>query len=330
MSDPDALQKTGGDGAAVQPADFTPRSMQELQQFAETVSQSQMVPRKYQGSPQDVVVAVMHGMELGLPPLQALQSIAVINGQPSLYGDAALALVKRSGKEAWTQEWTEGEGQSFTAYCETKPVGAPQPTKQHFSWQEAQEAGLLSNSGPWQDYPRRMMQMRARSWCLRDAYPEVLSGLMLAQEAEAIPNDNGATVDPNGKMGHTETQQDTSDVTYREVYGFHVSERHAEQIEGKDEELAGLDGADLAAAITETRAAIEGASGAVVKATEAMLESHEERLEEQQAEEDAAGQAASGEEPAEEAEGDGTASTPDGEAHDEAFEDGADDDDLPF
>jgi len=107
MSDPEqALQKTG-DGAPVRQADFTPRSMGELQQFAETVSQSRMVPKKYRGSPQDIVVAVMHGMELGLPPLQALQSVAIINGRPSIYGDAALALVKQSGLCEYVNEWTE-------------------------------------------------------------------------------------------------------------------------------------------------------------------------------------------------------------------------------
>jgi hypothetical protein len=38
------------------------------------------------------MVAIQHGMELGLAPMQALQSIAVINGKPVIYGDAALAL----------------------------------------------------------------------------------------------------------------------------------------------------------------------------------------------------------------------------------------------
>ena len=37
------------------------------------------------------------GAEIGLQPLQAMQNIAVINGRPSLWGDAVLALVRSSG-----------------------------------------------------------------------------------------------------------------------------------------------------------------------------------------------------------------------------------------
>lgn len=207
MSDSDALQTTG-DGAPqnspVRQADFTPRSMQELEQFAKTVSQSRMVPKKYRGNPQDITVAVMHGMELGLPPLQALQSVAVINGRPSIYGDAALALVRKSGLCEYVKEWQAQEDGEPVAYCKALRKGDPEPTQQRFSWSEAQEAGLTGGKGPWNDYPRRMLQMRARSWCLRDAFPDVLSGLMLAEEAEAIPESNGPSLDPQGEIDRKE------------------------------------------------------------------------------------------------------------------------------
>jgi hypothetical protein len=37
--------------------------------------------------------------------------------------------------------------------------------------------------GPWTQYPRRMLQMRARGFALRDAFPDVLRGLVTAEEA---------------------------------------------------------------------------------------------------------------------------------------------------
>ena len=43
------------------------------------------------------MIAIMHGLEVGLSPLSALQRIAVINGRPTIWGDGALALVKASG-----------------------------------------------------------------------------------------------------------------------------------------------------------------------------------------------------------------------------------------
>ena len=73
---------------------LAPQNMTEAMDFSKMLASSQMVPKQYQRKPQDILVAVQWGYELGLQPLQALQNIAIINGKPSVYGDAALALVK--------------------------------------------------------------------------------------------------------------------------------------------------------------------------------------------------------------------------------------------
>jgi hypothetical protein len=49
------------------------------------------------------------------------------------------------------------------------------------------EGGLKGKQGPWTNYPKRMLQMRARSWCLRDVYPDVLRGVHVAEEAQDMP-----------------------------------------------------------------------------------------------------------------------------------------------
>ena len=73
---------------------FAPATLTEAMQFSEMLAKSSMVPRAYQGKAEDVLVAMQWGREIGLAPLQALQNIAVINGKPSVYGDAAMALVQ--------------------------------------------------------------------------------------------------------------------------------------------------------------------------------------------------------------------------------------------
>ena len=55
---------------------------------------------------------------------------------------------------------------------------------------DAKRAGLWTKAGPWQTYPRRMLQMRARSFALRDAFPDVLKGLISVEEA--LDNHSGA------------------------------------------------------------------------------------------------------------------------------------------
>jgi hypothetical protein len=58
-----------------------------------------------------------------------------------------------------------------------------------FSVEDAKRAGLWGKQGPWSAYPKRMMQMRARGFALRDAFPDVLKGLITAEEAQDYPDE---------------------------------------------------------------------------------------------------------------------------------------------
>jgi hypothetical protein len=174
---------------------FAPTTLTEAMQFSEMLSKSQMVPRQYQGKPEDVLVAMQWGREIGLAPLQALQNISVINGKPSVYGDAAMALVQASPVCEGIEETIEGEGTANpTAICVAKRKGRS-PVVAKFSVEDAKRAGLWGKQGPWQAYPKRMLQMRARGFALRDAFPDVLKGLITAEEAQDFPDEARPTKD---------------------------------------------------------------------------------------------------------------------------------------
>ena len=169
---------------------FAPTTITEAIQFSEMLASSQMVPKQYQGKPQDIMVCVQWGMELGLAPLQALQNIAVINGKPSVYGDAAMALVQASPLCEGVEEFIEGEGtQNPVAVCVAHRKGR-KPVRSTFSVEDAKRAGLWGKQGPWQAYPKRMLAMRARGFALRDAFPDVLKGLITAEEAQDYPTED--------------------------------------------------------------------------------------------------------------------------------------------
>ena len=127
------------------------------------------------------------GAEIGLAPMQALQNIAVINGKPSVYGDAAMALVQASPHCEDIEEYFEDEGTpNPVAVCVAKRKGR-KPVVAKFSVEDAKRAGLWGKQGPWQAYPKRMMQMRARGFALRDAFPDALKGLITVEEAQDFP-----------------------------------------------------------------------------------------------------------------------------------------------
>jgi len=169
---------------ALAPANFT-----ELMSFAELVANTQLVPANFRGKPADIVVACQYGNEVGLHPMQAINHIAVINGKPSMYGDALLALVKRSAAFEWIKETVESTEDDRIARCVIKRQGEPE-AEYTFSWLEAKQAGLTNKSGPWKTYPKRMLQMRARGFALRDVFPDVLMGLISAEEAHDYPVKN--------------------------------------------------------------------------------------------------------------------------------------------
>lgn len=155
--------------------------------FAKMVSGSDFAPKDFRGKPESCLLAIQHGSEIGLSPMQSLQNIACINGRPAIWGDAALAVVMASAVCEYVREHIEGDGEQAVAVCEAKRRGYEKPTVARFSMTDAKRAGLAGKSGPWTQYPRRMLQLRARGFALRDAFPDVLKGLVTAEEAQDYP-----------------------------------------------------------------------------------------------------------------------------------------------
>jgi len=145
------------------------------------LASSQLVPTAYRNKPEDCFVALQMGSEVGLSPMQSIQSIAVINGKPSLYGDAGLALVQSHRAFGGIEEEITGAGDKMVATCKITRKGMP-PVIRTFSMADAKMAGLSGKSGPWKTYPRRMLQMRARWWAMRDSFADALAGLQGAEE----------------------------------------------------------------------------------------------------------------------------------------------------
>lgn len=159
--------------------DLSPQTFEQALTFAQYLADSDMVPKDFKGKPANCLIGMQWGMELGMKPLQAIQNIAVINGRPNLWGDAMLALVRSSPLCEYV---TEGWMDDGTAYCKAKRRGETEQIRT-FSDSDAKTAGLTGKQGPWTTGPKRMKQMRARGFALRDVFTDVLRGMGLAEEA---------------------------------------------------------------------------------------------------------------------------------------------------
>lgn len=181
--------KAGGALAALVPQDID----QAFRLAQALAGAGDMVPKSYQGQPQMIMAAIARGMEIGLAPMQALSSIAVINGRATVWGDALPALVQRAGHHIDVEY--EGQGDALTAVA-TLTRADGKTVRRTFSLADAKRAGLLGKQGPWQQYPQRMIAHRARAWAIRDGAADALMGLQVAEETSDYGPDAARDVTP--------------------------------------------------------------------------------------------------------------------------------------
>ena len=166
-----------------------PKSLKEAEQLAQLVFDAKLAPKGF-GSAKACLVGILFGMELGLSPMAALQKIAIIDGRPTLWGDAALALVQSSGLLGSFCESIEQHIDPSTnhlrwiATCSLTRANLKDPITRTFTSDDAKRAGLWQKPGPWSQYPKRMLTIRARAFALRDAFPDILAGLYIREELD--------------------------------------------------------------------------------------------------------------------------------------------------
>lgn len=157
---------------------IVPRTIDEVQSLAERFSQSSLLPAAMRGKMPDVLVTIMAGQELGLPPMASLRAIHVIDGKPVLAADGMVAAVLGSGKCVYFERVEESD--TAVTY-ETLRVGATKPRRCTWTLEMAKKAGLHLKDN-WRTYLRAMLASRAKSELARDVYPDVLAGCYTDEE----------------------------------------------------------------------------------------------------------------------------------------------------
>lgn len=176
----EALPETGSFAKMLEP-----RNIEETMALANLLSKSDIVPKDFQGKPANIVVAVTLGREVGFGWAQALQTIAVINGRPSIWGDGAIGLILASGFLAEQADDWDPKTDGGTATYRCRRHGSKEFIVRSFSMNDAKRAGLTGKD-TYQKYGPRMCFNRARSWALRDGFADVLKGLRIREEEDDV------------------------------------------------------------------------------------------------------------------------------------------------
>lgn len=165
---------------------LSPNLYEHYQKVAVMLSKSGVIPTAYKGKPEDIFVAMAMGYQLGFPIEQSLQDIAVVNGRPCLWGDGLLSLaLNHPDCQSINEEpIIDPKNNSVVGYRCTVIRKGHAPHVKQFTLQDAVVAGLLSRGTVWKSYPERMLQMRARSFAIRDKFADALRGLRIAEIEE--------------------------------------------------------------------------------------------------------------------------------------------------
>lgn len=163
------------------------RTFEDAYRFATAVAKSKLAPKGLETAEQ-ILIALQAGLELGFSPMRALSAVAVVNGRPSLMGEAALAKIRQSGVcKLGPTITTRGEGDKLTGVVRFQRDGMSEPLEVTFSVADAKRAGLWGKSGPWTQYPTTMLEWRAVARTAKLYFSDILLGLVIAEEAQDYP-----------------------------------------------------------------------------------------------------------------------------------------------
>jgi hypothetical protein len=195
---------------------FVPTNMAEAGSLAKSMIEQGVVPEAYKEKDGSVNVgkvrlAMLAGMELGLAPIQAVNSIYIVRGALTVWGKGAKALIARTGTlEDYRVRWVDNTTMTddnpdgdlmavpsanvdvkdwpskLTCLVIAKRHGVATPFRGQFSVGQAMRAGLWNNhkKKPWIKYPEDMLEHKAAARVWDRGFADCLKGIAIREIVE--------------------------------------------------------------------------------------------------------------------------------------------------
>lgn len=125
------------------------------------------------GKPESVFAAMMKGHEVGLQPMQALDSIDVIQGKPTLKPEVMRALIRQHGHDFHIEEMASDR---CVIKAHRREWAPDKWTTFEFTIQDAKDMQLTGKDN-WKKQPKVMLLARCTSMMGRAEFADVLKGL---------------------------------------------------------------------------------------------------------------------------------------------------------
>ncbi|MDM3894786.1 hypothetical protein [Mycobacterium intracellulare] len=162
--------------------------------LANKICRTQLVPTRFRGKAEDATAAILYGAELGLNPIQSLQRVIPIHGQPTIESRTMVALLKARGYKCkvtaqsdesvtvWGCDLDGEEYQStWTIERAVRAGYVPQIDERTGKYKTNANGNLIGNEKYLTD-PQAMLKAKAQAEVCRDMAPDVLLGISYATE----------------------------------------------------------------------------------------------------------------------------------------------------
>ena len=209
--------------------------------WCEMMAGGDMLPRQYRNKPANLLFAIEYADALGIPRVNALTSIHVIEGKPSASADLMASMVRKAGHKLRVK--VEGRGKQATAIAQVIRADDPDFTYEvRWTWQDTIDANLDKKDN-WVKYPTSMMKARAISAVIREGASDAMMGVIYT------PEELGAVVDQDGNP--------VKAMTSNYAVAARATTPHPEEVKHAAPPVAARPAADIAADVLAPDATID-------------------------------------------------------------------------
>lgn len=135
-------------------------------------------PDKSLKNASQAVVKILAGREIGLPAVQSMSHLYVVDGKVALEAAAIDVLIHKAGFSYKVRQ-LDDRACSLEFFKADESLGVST-----FSMEDATKAGLTNKGGPWKQYPRNMLRSRALANGARWFCGAALGGVYTREELE--------------------------------------------------------------------------------------------------------------------------------------------------
>lgn len=156
----------------------------QVKEQAKIISTSSLVPKQYNGKPQDCFIALQAAHRLGCDPMLFMQNTYVLHGKPAMTAKFQIALANNSPRIRGGIRWSITKKGDYT--CEATCAETGEILKGPIVNMELAKAEGWTKNSKYRTMPDLMLRYRAATMFIGLFLPETTMGFQSVEEVQDV------------------------------------------------------------------------------------------------------------------------------------------------